>query len=153
MLHRDRKCVRRLTPIAQPDGDGKAALGRIATAKAPAAAISGEWPAGCRFKLSRAARGLVGRGARNGCCRKANRCVFSAPRWVPHSGYPAVSAPYDMGPHMSGAPWAALAQPVEHRIRNAGVRCSSHLGGTIPSFWPTFPHRLRPSQIVSKILI
>jgi len=26
---------------------------------------------------------------------------------------------------------AALAQPVEHRIRNAGVRCSSHLGGTI----------------------
>ena len=25
---------------------------------------------------------------------------------------------------------AALAQPVEHRIRNAGVRCSSHLGGT-----------------------
>ena len=48
---------------------------------------------------------------------------------------------------------AALAQPVEHRIRNAGVRCSSHLGGTIPSFWPTFPHRLRPSQIVSKALI
>jgi len=28
---------------------------------------------------------------------------------------------------------AALAQPVEHRIRNAGVRCSSHLSGT------TFP--------------
>ena len=25
---------------------------------------------------------------------------------------------------------AALAQLVEHRIRNAGVRCSSHLGGT-----------------------
>ena len=29
---------------------------------------------------------------------------------------------------------AALAQPVEHRIRNAGVRCSSHLSGTIPNF-------------------
>jgi hypothetical protein len=27
--------------------------------------------------------------------------------------------------------WAALAQPVEHRIRNAGVACSSHAGGTI----------------------
>ncbi len=27
-------------------------------------------------------------------------------------------------------PWAALAQPVEHRIRNAGVACSSHAGGT-----------------------
>ena len=26
---------------------------------------------------------------------------------------------------------AALAQPVEHRIRNAGVACSSHAGGTI----------------------
>jgi uncharacterized phage-associated protein len=26
---------------------------------------------------------------------------------------------------------AALAQPVEHRIRNAGVTCSSHVGGTI----------------------
>ena len=33
---------------------------------------------------------------------------------------------------------AALAQLVEHRIRNAGVRCSSHLGGTIlgPSLTP-----------------
>lgn len=30
---------------------------------------------------------------------------------------------------------AALAQLVEHRIRNAGVRCSSHLSGTkIPAF-------------------
>jgi hypothetical protein len=29
------------------------------------------------------------------------------------------------------APVAALAQLVEHRIRNAGVRCSSHLSGTI----------------------
>ncbi len=27
---------------------------------------------------------------------------------------------------------AAIAQLVEHRIRNAGVRCSSHLSGTIP---------------------
>jgi hypothetical protein len=27
--------------------------------------------------------------------------------------------------------WAALAQLVEHRIRNAGVGCSSHPGGTI----------------------
>ena len=27
--------------------------------------------------------------------------------------------------------YAALAQLVEHRIRNAGVRCSSHLGSTI----------------------
>jgi hypothetical protein len=26
---------------------------------------------------------------------------------------------------------AAIAQLVEHRIRNAGVRCSSHLSGTI----------------------
>ena len=26
---------------------------------------------------------------------------------------------------------AALAQLVEHRIRNAGVACSSHAGGTI----------------------
>ena len=26
---------------------------------------------------------------------------------------------------------AALAQPVEHRFRKAGVRCSSHLSGTI----------------------
>ena len=26
---------------------------------------------------------------------------------------------------------AALAQPVEHRIRNAGVACSSHASGTI----------------------
>src|SRR5690606_4121796 len=30
----------------------------------------------------------------------------------------------------SAAPKAALAQLVEHRIRNAGVRCSSHLSGT-----------------------
>jgi hypothetical protein len=29
-------------------------------------------------------------------------------------------------------PEAALAQSVEHRIRNAGVACSSHAGGTIP---------------------
>jgi hypothetical protein len=27
--------------------------------------------------------------------------------------------------------YAALAQPVEHIIRNDGVRCSSHLSGTI----------------------
>src|SRR5882724_1235060 len=32
---------------------------------------------------------------------------------------------------------AALAQSVEHRIRNAGVACSSHAGGTI------FIHSLR----------
>jgi hypothetical protein len=33
---------------------------------------------------------------------------------------------------LSSAPLreAALAQPVEHRIRNAGVACSSHAGGT-----------------------
>ncbi len=48
---------------------------------------------------------------------------------------------------------AALAQPVEHRIRNAGVRCSSHLGGTIPSFLSDFADRLRTSQIVSNTLI
>jgi hypothetical protein len=35
---------------------------------------------------------------------------------------------------------AALAQPVEHIIRNDGVRCSSHLSGTttfsvIDRFW------------------
>jgi len=29
---------------------------------------------------------------------------------------------------------AALAQLVEHIIRNDGVRCSSHLGGTMASF-------------------
>jgi hypothetical protein len=39
--------------------------------------------------------------------------------------------------------WAALAQLVEHRIRNAGVRCSNHLGGTISfndlaDIWPSF---------------
>ena len=28
-------------------------------------------------------------------------------------------------------PGAALAQPVEHRIRNAEVTCSSHVSGTI----------------------
>jgi hypothetical protein len=27
--------------------------------------------------------------------------------------------------------WAALAQLVEHRIRNAGVGCSNHPSGTI----------------------
>jgi hypothetical protein len=32
------------------------------------------------------------------------------------------------------APSAALAQLVEHVIRNDGVRCSSHLSGTISSF-------------------
>ena len=32
--------------------------------------------------------------------------------------------------------WAALAQLVEHIIRNDGVRCSSHLGGTIFSTKP-----------------
>jgi hypothetical protein len=34
----------------------------------------------------------------------------------------------------NATPVAALAQPVEHRIRNARVRCSSHLSGT------TFPN-------------
>jgi hypothetical protein len=48
---------------------------------------------------------------------------------------------------------AALAQPVEHRIRNAGVRCSSHLGGTTPSFSSVFADRLTTSQIVSNTLI
>ena len=47
---------------------------------------------------------------------------------------------------------AALAQPVEHRIRNAGVACSSHAGGTIPSFSSIFAERLRASQIVSNSL-
>ena len=36
---------------------------------------------------------------------------------------------------------AALAQLVEHRIRNAGVRCSSHLSGTIFSNTLDFPAR------------
>jgi hypothetical protein len=40
------------------------------------------------------------------CCSRAGGCVVSAP------------------------PEAALAQSVEHRIRNAGVACSSHAGGT-----------------------
>jgi ribonuclease BN (tRNA processing enzyme) len=42
---------------------------------------------------------------------------------------------------------AALAQSVEHRIRNAGVACSSHAGGTIPksprsarAFWAGCVH-------------
>ncbi len=48
---------------------------------------------------------------------------------------------------------AALAQPVEHRIRNAGVACSSHAGGTIPSFSSIFADRLKTSQIVSKLLM
>lgn len=47
---------------------------------------------------------------------------------------------------------AALAQPVEHRIRNAGVACSSHASGTILSFSSIFADRLRASQIVSKSL-
>ena len=34
-------------------------------------------------------------------------------------------------PGQSIVPWAALAQLVEHRIRNAEVGCSSHPGGTI----------------------
>ena len=34
---------------------------------------------------------------------------------------------------------AALAQLVEHRIRNAGVRCSSHLSGTISPDHPILP--------------
>ncbi|SRR5690606_23986406 len=48
---------------------------------------------------------------------------------------------------------AALAQPVEHRIRNAGVACSSHASGTIPSVSSNFASRLRTSQIVSNTLI
>jgi hypothetical protein len=31
--------------------------------------------------------------------------------------------------------FAALAQSVEHIIRNDGVRCSSHLSGTIPNLF------------------
>jgi hypothetical protein len=31
--------------------------------------------------------------------------------------------------------YAALAQPVEHIIRNDGVRCSSHLSGTMLEFF------------------
>jgi hypothetical protein len=41
--------------------------------------------------------------------------------WRPHA--PALKDPHE----------AALAQPVEHRIRNARVACSSHAGGTISS--------------------
>ena len=36
---------------------------------------------------------------------------------------------------------AAIAQPVEHRIRNAGVACSSHAGGT-----KTLLLAVRPSE-------
>ena len=35
---------------------------------------------------------------------------------------------------------AALAQLVEHRIRNAGVRCSSHLSST------SFTHQIKPCK-------
>ena len=46
-----------------------------------------------------------------------------------------VSGRYRSCPHRFGqaAPRAALAQPVEQRIRNAWVGCSSHPGGTSPS--------------------
>ena len=36
-------------------------------------------------------------------------------------------------PLLSGPPNAALAQLVEHIIRNDGVTCSSHVSGTSPS--------------------
>ncbi len=39
--------------------------------------------------------------------------------------------------------YAALAQPVEHIIRNDGVRCSSHLSGTSHSFLHGEPRDLR----------
>ena len=50
---------------------------------------------------------------------------------------------------------AALAQLVEHRIRNAGVRCSSHLSGTITPF-PIIrqrPHRLLKDNEIALFLI
>ena len=63
-----------------------------------------------------------------------------APTWFTHdalveraTGRPDRLAPSQTGPAKVQARFperAALAQPVEHRIRNAGVRCSSHLGGT-----------------------
>ena len=51
------------------------------------------------------------------CCSRSPACVFSR------------------------ALEAALAQPVEHRIRNAGVGCSSHPGGTSQS---VLLHSFRP---------
>ena len=33
--------------------------------------------------------------------------------------------------YLYSSDWAALAQLVEHIIRNDGVRCSNHLGGTM----------------------
>src|SRR5512135_1400508 len=47
----------------------------------------------------------------NRCCSCAAGCVFSARFASPQAR-------------------AALAQPVEHVIRNDGVACSSHAGGT-----------------------
>ena len=44
---------------------------------------------------------------------------------------------------------AALAQPVEHRIRNAGVRCSSHLSGTITLFARVRKRLKSPAKSVS----
>ncbi len=44
-----------------------------------------------------------------------------------------VSAHANRGPHGSAAGIAALAQSVEHIIRNDGVTCSSHVSGTILS--------------------
>jgi hypothetical protein len=41
-------------------------------------------------------------------------------------------------PLLSGAPNAALAQLVEHIIRNDGVTCSSHVSGTTHSQYPRY---------------
>ena len=42
--------------------------------------------------------------------------------------------------------YAALAQPVEHIIRNDGVRCSSHLSGTISPFATVRETLKKPSK-------
>ena len=44
-------------------------------------------------------------------------------------------------------PEAALAQPVEHIIRNDGVACSSHAGGTTPKSRPPAIWRGLPNPI------
>ena len=61
-------------------------------------------------------------------------CGYESIKHV-HSAAWAASGLPTRGSAVSGAapPWshAALAQPVEHIIRNDGVRCSSHLSGTM----------------------
>ena len=52
---------------------------------------------------------------------------------------------------LSARPNAALAQLVEHRIRNAGVTCSSHVSGTIHSNTLNLLEKIRKSGLVTTV--